>query len=71
MCFPALMGWFHWGSSTSSSNELYDYIYGVLETGDHGPYRQISFDLAMLNDAIQQHAERIGNFWPLVTYSDT
>jgi hypothetical protein len=44
----------------SSHGDLHDYIHGVLETGHHGPYRIISFDLLALNDVIQTHAKRIG-----------
>ena len=55
MCFPSFRR-----RSTSSQNDPHSYIHGVLERGDHGPHRHISFDLATLNDAIQQYAERIG-----------
>ena len=41
-------------------SDLHDYIRGVLETGDHGPFRDISFDLSALDDAIKTHAKRIG-----------
>jgi hypothetical protein len=44
----------------SSGSEAHDYIYSVLERGDHGRNRHIDCDRATLNDAIQQHAERIG-----------
>jgi len=43
----------------SSGSEAHDYIYSVLERGDHGRNRHIDCDRATLNDAIQQHAERI------------
>jgi hypothetical protein len=42
------------------SSDLHDYIHGVLETGDHGPYRVIEFDAKALNIAIEVHAKRIG-----------
>jgi hypothetical protein len=44
----------------SSGSEAHHYIYSVLERGDHGRNRHIDCDRATLNDAIQQHAERIG-----------
>ena len=41
-------------------SDLHDYIHSVLETGDHGPYRAIEFDIQPLNDAIERHAKQIG-----------
>jgi hypothetical protein len=41
-------------------SELHTYIQSVLETGDHGPCRVIEFDINTLNDAIERHAEGIG-----------
>ena len=44
------------------STDLFEYIKGVLETGDHGPDRIIDFDLETLNRAIEENAEAIGAF---------
>ena len=59
MCFAFLTNWLGWGPM-SVQNDPHNYIHGVLQRNDHGPYRRISCDLTTLNDAIQQHAERIG-----------
>jgi hypothetical protein len=42
------------------SDDLHQYIHGVLETGDHGPDREINVDAATLNDALEKHADKIG-----------
>lgn len=57
-CFLTPFSWFH-RPSMSSRSELHEYIHSVLERDDHGRYRHIACDLSTLNDAIQQHAERI------------
>jgi hypothetical protein len=46
------------------SHSLHDYIHNVLEKGDHGDYRHLSFDLPTLNEVIDKHAERIGTSSP-------
>ena len=42
------------------SSDLHDYIHSVLETGDHGPYRVIKFEISDLNDIIERHSKKIG-----------
>ena len=44
----------------TAMSDLHDYIHNVLETGDHGPYRIIEFDIPTLNNIIERHAKKIG-----------
>ena len=41
-------------------SDLHDYIHSVLETGDHGPYRVIEYEISDLNDIIERHSKKIG-----------
>jgi hypothetical protein len=40
--------------------DIHDYFHSVLEKREHGATRIIEFDIPTLNDAIDRHAERIG-----------
>ena len=46
--------------TTTMPSELHDYIHNVLETGDHGPYRVLKFEISDLNDVIEHHSKKIG-----------
>ena len=41
-------------------SDLHDYIHGVLETGDHGPYRIIEFETKELNSILELRSKEIG-----------
>ena len=46
--------------TTTMRSDLHDYIRSVLETGDHGPYRVIKFEISELNDILEVHSKKIG-----------